>query len=62
MEEKQRELIYDIDRLSIDLIDTVAEHSSRPRPVEYSRLIINLRDHITNELDRMDDDELEYPF
>ena len=53
---------HEIDRLAIELIDSVAEHSSRPKPVEYNGLIINLRDFITNELDRMDDNELEYPF
>ena len=58
MEEKQHE----IDRLAIDLVDTVAELTGRPKPVEYSGLIISLRDFITNELDGMDDDELEYPF
>jgi len=53
---------HEIDRLAIDLIDSVAEHSSRPKPVEYSQLIIDIRDFVTKELDGMDDDELEYPF
>lgn len=58
MEEKQHE----IDRLAIELIDSVAVHSSRPKPTEYSQLIIDTRDFITKQLDGMDDDELEYPF
>ena len=59
---KQREPIHEIDRLAIELIDSVAEHSGRPKPVEYSQLIIDVRDYIKKELDGMDDDELEYPF
>lgn len=58
MEEKQHE----IDRLAIELIDSVAVHSGRPKPVEYSQLIIDVRDFIVKEIDGADDDELEYPF
>jgi len=63
---KQRELLHEIDRLTIDLVDTIAKLSNRSKPENYSEIIMNLRDFTVEEIDKEngDDslDELEYPF
>lgn len=45
------ELLYEIDRLIIELVDVISEYNDAEKPAEYSDMIISVRDYIENKLE-----------
>ena len=53
------ETVYEIDRLVTRLVNKVAELENKEKPENYSQLIVDVRDYISKQIDKENDNELQ---